>query len=382
MASTQKAEPRTFEFQDLTVWSTRLPDVTFAVLPASNNRPNPLATPDMLYVSVFAPGAACALDRDRGKLLWRRELPQLASSSVHLYERKLLARTATTLWALHPDSGETLWSFCPYGNDGEWIYSSPSTKENRVYIGDRRGYLHCLDLDSGTTIWNQCTNQAGGNVNSTPVLLHDLVIVTTNAKTAVAYEALSGKLAWTQDLDGPSTFGPVVHGRSILAVSGSLYILDPRTGRVQRQLSWSDGRVREADSASQCIIVMLQSDPSSTKLPLDKAEAVTIAAKELSFTTTMRFIASSGTDSKRQIDSFCPSFRYAPATRLVYLSHLGGIDVFRPSSGTFLYQLKSENGSRGGTGLVDVQDGSIYVLMGDGRVYALRHPAQPRRVSS
>jgi outer membrane protein assembly factor BamB len=378
----QEVQPRTFDFQELAVWSTRLPDVELAVLPASNSRPNPLATPDRLYVSVFAPGAACALDRDHGKLLWRRELPRFASSSVHLHDRKLLACTATTLWALHPDSGETLWSFCPYGNDGEWIYSSPSTKEGRLYIGDRRGFLHCLDIDSGTTIWNQCTNQAGGDVNSTPVLLHDLVIVTTNAKTAVAYEALSGKLAWTQDLNEPSTFGPVMHGRSVLIVSGSLYVLDPKTGRVQRQLSWSDRKVQQAVSTPRSIIVVLRPDIPRTEISATNVEAITAAAKELRAKTIMCVIAQSGTESQRQIDCLCPSLRYAPATRLVYLSHLGGIDVFRPSSGTFLYQLKAENRSRRGTGLVDVKDANVYALMGDGCVYALRHPAQPRRVSA
>jgi outer membrane protein assembly factor BamB len=51
-----------------------------------------------------------------------------------------------------------------------------------------------------------------------------LVIVSTNAKAVVAYDALSGKLAWRQKLDGPSTFGPLIHGDYVLAVSDSLYL--------------------------------------------------------------------------------------------------------------------------------------------------------------
>jgi outer membrane protein assembly factor BamB len=201
MASTKKV--RTFDFRELTLWGTKLPEVTFAILPPSNNRPNPLATKETLYASVFAPGAICALERERGKLIWRRELPKYSSASVQLHEQRLLAHTPTTLFALNPESGETLWLFCPYGDEGESIYSSPSATENRVYIGDRKGYLHCLDADSGETIWRNLTNRAGGDVNSTPLIVRNLVIVSTNAKTAVAYEAVSGKLAWT----GPRCLG-------------------------------------------------------------------------------------------------------------------------------------------------------------------------------
>ena len=117
MPSTRKAQPQTFNFRDLTVWKTKLPNVQFAVLPPYNNRPNPLATPDMLYVSVFAPGAICALEPDRGKIIWRRELPKYGGATVQLHEGKLLAKTENTLFALNPDSGENLWVFCPYGGD-------------------------------------------------------------------------------------------------------------------------------------------------------------------------------------------------------------------------------------------------------------------------
>jgi outer membrane protein assembly factor BamB len=81
--------------------------------------------------------------------------------------------------------------------------------------------------------------------------MHDLVIVSTNAKTALAYDALSGKLVWKQKLDGPSTFGPIVHQDSVLVLSDSLYVLNPRTGSVRRRLFWSDSKVQQAASTPQ-----------------------------------------------------------------------------------------------------------------------------------
>jgi outer membrane protein assembly factor BamB len=381
MASTRKTQPKTVGFLDLTVWKTKLPDCQFAVLPASNTRPNPLATQDRLYASVFAPGAICALERGDGKLIWRRELPKYSGASVYLYERKLFAKTSNTLFALNPDSGETFWSFCPYGTDGESIYSSPSAQQNRVFIGDRRGYLHCLDADSGKTIWRNLTNRAGGNVNSTPLVVRDLVIVSTNAKTAVAYEAVSGKLAWEQGLDGPSVFEPVLHKRSVLVVSGSLYVLNPTSGKIQLRLFWRDSKVQQAASTPQSIIVMLRPEIPHTEISATHVEEITATAAELGSKTAMCFIATSGTKRKRQIAAFCPQFRYEASTRLVYLSHLGGVDILRPTTGAPVCQLTTNSDTRGGTGLVDVTDGTIYVLTGDGTVHALRHPAQSPTVS-
>lgn len=379
MAPTKEA--RTFDFQELAVWSTKLPEVTFAILPPGNNRSNPLATQETLYASVFAPGAICALDRERGKLIWRRELPKYSSASVLLHQQRLLAHTPTTLFALNPESGETLWLFRPYGDERESIYSSPSGSEKCcVYIGDRRGYLHCLDADSGKTIWKNLTNRAGGDVNSTPVLVHDLVIVSTNARRVLAYEAVSGKLAWEQELDGASTFGPVLRNRSLLVISDSLYALNPKSGKIQRRLSWSDRKVQQAVSTPRSIIVTLRPNIPRTEISATNAEAMS-GSRELASKTTMCVIAQSGAERKRQIAVFCPEFRYEKTTRLVYLSHLGGVDILHPATGELVCQLTTIGDTGNGIGLVAVKDGNIYVLTGDGTVHALRHPAQFRAVS-
>ena len=82
--STKKAQrPRTFTFEELSVWRTQA-NVNFAVLPPGNTRPNPLIADDKLFVSVFSPGAVCALERDTGRLMWRRELGKLRRVGLFL----------------------------------------------------------------------------------------------------------------------------------------------------------------------------------------------------------------------------------------------------------------------------------------------------------
>jgi outer membrane protein assembly factor BamB len=251
---------RTFTFEELTVWRTELPDVKFAVLPPGNTRPNPLIADDKLFVSVLSPGAVCALERDTGRLIWRRELGKFSAASVYFHERKLFANSAHTLYSLHPDSGEIRWSFCPYGTDGEWIYSSPTIYQGSLYIGDREGFLHCLDSNTGKTIWSKRTNNdENDDVNSTPVVVNGLVIVPTNAKVVVAYEAITGEDAWRQIVDGPCIFGPLQHkGLLVVVAEESVYLLDPTNGKLRQHFQWKGDSIAFADSTGRDVLVALR----------------------------------------------------------------------------------------------------------------------------
>jgi outer membrane protein assembly factor BamB len=168
---TRDARVPTFTFHELTIWRTDLPHVEHAAMPPSNTRPNPLVADDNLFVSVYRPGAVCALDRNSGKLLWRRELSGLGGASTYLYNDILFAKSLHTLCALHPENGEVLWAICPYDTNHEPIYSSPTGYQDRIYIGDRKGFLHCLDAATGQTYWKFRTSPGWDcDVNSTAVI--------------------------------------------------------------------------------------------------------------------------------------------------------------------------------------------------------------------
>jgi glucose dehydrogenase len=81
---TRDAAIPTFTFRQLPIWRTKLPHVKHAAMLHGTTRPNPLAADDKLFVSVASPGAVCALDRNSGKLLWRRELSDLGGASAYL----------------------------------------------------------------------------------------------------------------------------------------------------------------------------------------------------------------------------------------------------------------------------------------------------------
>jgi PQQ-like domain len=298
----------------------------------------------------------------------------LGGTSVHLEEGRLFAKTSNALSALRPDSGEILWNFCPYGTDRESIYSSPSARANRVYIGDRAGYLHCLDAESGKTIWKRHTSRARNNdVNSTPVLINGLVMVSTNAKIAAAYEAQSGELAWRQELDGPASFGPLVHENSIAAVSKSLYVLNPESGTIRTRYSWRNLRIRQAVSTLQGIVLTFWPESRATKSTARKAKGEKVSSAQPE-SSTIALIGKSGKVRTTAFDAYCPSVRYSTTTRLLYMSHLNGVDVLHSATDTPLFKLETTEAAPGGIGPVDIKDTKIYVLTGDGTVHALRHP--------
>jgi hypothetical protein len=89
----------------------------------------------------------------------------------------LFAKTAQTLYALAPASGTILWEFCPYGPVGETLYSAPVLDGCHLFIGDCMGWLHCLDVETGRTIWKQqASDGPNPNVNATATVAAGLLI--------------------------------------------------------------------------------------------------------------------------------------------------------------------------------------------------------------
>ena len=177
---------RTMEctFDDLTVWRTALPHVEHALLPPASDRPNPRLGHGLLFTSVFSPGCVYAMDAATGEIQWRRELPYFGGDSVELAGDLLFAKTSQNLYALEPASGSVRWEFCPYGSEGEMLYSLPRLYGKRLIIRDRQGWLHCLDADSGQTIWKRQTSDA--QVNATAIVARGLAITANNARSRLA----------------------------------------------------------------------------------------------------------------------------------------------------------------------------------------------------
>jgi outer membrane protein assembly factor BamB len=147
-----------------------------------------------------------------------------------------------------------MWSFCPYSDAGESIYSDPGVGGKRVFIGDRQGYLHCLDLQTGRILWQQLTNKEKNNdVNSTLVVFKNIVVGGTNANMAGAYDVRTGREVWRCKLDAPSGFGPLLFRDLLVLLADSVYLVKPATEKIVCKLRSTSRNARTPISPTSLI---------------------------------------------------------------------------------------------------------------------------------
>jgi hypothetical protein len=92
------------------------------------------------------------------------------------------------------------------------MYSAPVVDNGRLFIGDRRGYLHARDAKTGHRIWKLLTSRAENNdVNGPPLVRGDRVYVATNAGRFLCIDAATGKIHWNLYLRNPSINEILVH---------------------------------------------------------------------------------------------------------------------------------------------------------------------------
>jgi outer membrane protein assembly factor BamB len=137
-----------------------------------------------------------------------------------------------------PHSGDIHWEFSPHGDSGEMLYSQPTVDGERLFMGDRAGWLYCLDVRTGQLIWKRLTNDGNLDQNATAVVTDGLVITGTNAKLAVAYAVSDGRPAWQTELEGPCTHHLFVSGEKVVVAASCIHLLKPSNGVQEGQIHW------------------------------------------------------------------------------------------------------------------------------------------------
>lgn len=245
------------------------------------------------------------------------------------------------------------------------MYSSPTIKDGRLFIGDRAGRFHCLSTKTGEWIWwRQISRAKNRNVNATAVVCGGLAIVATNGDQAMGFEAVTGCPIWKTKLDDPSINELYRFQKDVLVTTTrSIFLLRPSDGEVIRRWNWRGKEIRFVAVAEGKIFVIVDSAQKSLNERAgsqnDSARLICLQRDRVIF--------------EQATAQFTTGLRWDGRSKELYESRIDGFGIIDARSGLRIYEVKAPDRSLN-PGIVDVRDGIIYLLSMKGVMYALRHP--------
>ena len=144
----------------------------------------------------------------------------------HIYA--LDARDGRVVWKTPAPSAQPWWNAVFM----DPTKSSPAVAGGRVFVGIGKA-LAALDRKTGAVLW---TAQTGKKVDSTPLVVGDVVYVGSDDRTFYAFDAKTGAAVWSFRTGGRVSSSPTSGEGLILVGSddGSLYAFEEEPGATRR----------------------------------------------------------------------------------------------------------------------------------------------------
>lgn len=186
-------------------------------------------------------GSLYEVNESNGRIEWKyssgarlKSKPLIQNNTIYFgnYEGKL--------FAVDLSSKKEVWIFEAEGvniNCEEWGFdrrafiSSPTYSQGRIYIGNRDGFLYCLDAAKGTPIWK--FDHKTSWVLSSPSFYNGKVFAGSSDKKFVnAVDMKSGMEIWQARSDGPVWSSVAAADGALFAgdYGGNVFALDAESG--------------------------------------------------------------------------------------------------------------------------------------------------------
>jgi outer membrane protein assembly factor BamB len=195
------------------------------------------------------------------KELWKRRIgPGWGSFAVvgnYVFTQEQFAEQEEAVVCLEADTGNVVWKHGDAERFSEPVAKSgpratPTFHDGKIYALSASGTLNCLDARTGKRLWHADIKISSyakipqWGFAASPLVAHGLVTVYADGpdgNAVVAYDAETGKLAWTagKGLHGyASTQLLTLAGKEVLAVPTGygLTLLDPKTGAEVLEYEW------------------------------------------------------------------------------------------------------------------------------------------------
>ena len=159
-----------------------------------------------------------AIDGTKRGMVWAGSY--IAGSAALVDNRAYVGHYGGKLVCIDTIGQEIVWEYEDRENGSEF-FSSPAIGSDRIIIGSRDYYLHCVDRESGLMLWKFQTRD---EVDSSPVIIGDTVLVGSNDGRLYMIDIESGQERWSFECGAPIPGSP--------AVVNGMVIVGARDGRV------------------------------------------------------------------------------------------------------------------------------------------------------
>jgi outer membrane protein assembly factor BamB len=204
------------------------------LIPLLSTRPNAGQNPGA--------GRFVALSQDTGRVVWSRNIPAGTESSPLAWEHTVyFGDQGGTVYALRTSDGHLDWTYHAQAA----VKGGPALEGNILFFGDYAGRAYAVNSDTGREVWAVSTSGTrfgfgSGNFYSSPAVAFGRVYMGNTDGRVYSFASHSGRLAWATSTgayvyaspaaaDIPG-LGPTVF---IGSYDGSFYAFDARSGSVR-----------------------------------------------------------------------------------------------------------------------------------------------------
>jgi len=145
----------------------------------------------------------------------------IAGSAALVDNRAYLGHYGDKLVCIDLGEQKIVWEYADEEHGGAF-FSSPAVGEDRVIIGSRDSYVHCVDRETGEKLW---AYQTRDEVDSSPVIAGDRVIFGSVDGRVYVVSLESGDEIWSYEIGAEIIGSPAVAGGFVLigAADGRVY---------------------------------------------------------------------------------------------------------------------------------------------------------------
>lgn len=207
--------------------------------------------PEALLILGDDTGLVSALEARGGQQRWsyRARGPVQTLPVVHgglIY----LTSNEGRIYALDVRTGSWRWQYERETPDAFSIrgQAGPLIVDGKLFIGFPDGYLSCLNSETGEVIWNrQLSGESTrfADVDGTPAMLGDALIVSCYASGLFALEVKDGTTRWRNELEAAGSFAVDPQNERVYAVSATqgIFCIDKKGRKLWQQVMTGQGEL-------------------------------------------------------------------------------------------------------------------------------------------